>query len=237
MDKATERVCQPSGRILDVTIGSNRSRLYTAANGVTLARLLLLFIVVALTYEQRVGLFYLNAFLLVLVFASDGLDGYIARRRDESTLFGAHFDIACDRIVELTLWVVFVDLNQVPFWVALVFIVRGTVVDSIRALDSRRHQRAPFSMMQSKWGRRLVSGSAMRIGYSFLKALTFIALMLLLGQRSQLQVPPHSIALLVNITTLLVNASVVVCVLRGLPVVAEFLVETRRSERSQADID
>ncbi len=79
------------------------------ANLVTLSRLLLLLIVVWLFYQPPTPWQFASFLLIILIFVSDGLDGYIARKRGETSLFGALFDIAGDRIVELTLWIVAAD--------------------------------------------------------------------------------------------------------------------------------
>ena len=103
------------------------------ANLITLSRLLLLILVVIIAYRPPSLLQLLNVPLLILVFVTDGLDGYVARRRNETSQFGAMFDIAGDRIVELTMWIVLAHLQLVPIWVPIVFVVRGTIVDAIRA--------------------------------------------------------------------------------------------------------
>ena len=87
------------------------------ANAITLCRLLLLWWVIFLAYQATPLWQLLNVPLLILVFASDGLDGYIARKRNETSLFGALFDVAADRIVELSLWVVLAHLALIPVWV------------------------------------------------------------------------------------------------------------------------
>jgi len=73
------------------------------ANLITLSRLLLLFVVVAIAYQPSSWLKLIDVPLLIFVFVTDGLDGYVARKRRETSQFGAMFDIAVDRIVELTL--------------------------------------------------------------------------------------------------------------------------------------
>src|SRR6478752_5082059 len=119
------------------------------ANLVTLSRLLLLFIVVWLMYQQPTPWQFLSFFLIILIFVSDALDGYVARKRGESSLFGALFDIAGDRIVELTLWIVFADNALVPIWVPLVFIARGVIVDTIRSSNAVAHGLSPFALMRA----------------------------------------------------------------------------------------
>ncbi len=115
------------------------------ANLVTLSRLLLLLLVVWLSYQPSTPWSLANFFLIILIFVSDGLDGYIARKRNETSLFGALFDIAGDRIVELTLWIVAADTDLVPIWVPLVFIIRGVIVDTIRSSNAVAQGMSPFS--------------------------------------------------------------------------------------------
>ena len=91
------------------------------ANLITLGRFILLIVLVVLAYAQNPQLQLVNFPLLVIIFILDGVDGYIARKRDEVSLFGAIFDIAIDRVVENVLWVVLVDLRIIPVWVAVVF--------------------------------------------------------------------------------------------------------------------
>jgi CDP-diacylglycerol--glycerol-3-phosphate 3-phosphatidyltransferase len=149
------------------------------ANLITLARLLLLLIVVGLAYLPPGGWQFVGFVLVILIFVGDGLDGYVARKRNETTLFGALFDIAGDRIVELTLWIVAADLDLVPIWVVLVFVSRGVIVDTIRSSQSVAQEVAPFSTLHSKMGRFLVSSKFVRILYSAAKASAFSGLMML----------------------------------------------------------
>jgi len=127
------------------------------ANLVTLSRLLLLFVVVWLFYLPPTPWQLASFFLIILIFVSDGLDGYIARKRGETSLFGALFDIAGDRIVELTLWIVMADNALVPIWVPIDFIVRGVVVDTIRSSNAVAHGVEPFAVMRSRAGKFIVA--------------------------------------------------------------------------------
>jgi CDP-diacylglycerol--glycerol-3-phosphate 3-phosphatidyltransferase len=200
------------------------------ANLITLSRLLLLVAVVALAYQPPSPLHFLNVALLIVVFVTDGLDGYVARKRGEASLFGAMFDIAGDRIVELTMWIVLADLDLLPIWVPLVFVVRGTIVDAIRASQTGPHGQSPFAMMATPVGRWLVAGKFMRIFYAVLKAHAFCWLLLIHPVPALF---PGFWAgwdwLLNGIGSFLVYLSVAVCLLRGLPVIVEFAYSERHS--------
>jgi CDP-diacylglycerol--glycerol-3-phosphate 3-phosphatidyltransferase len=194
------------------------------ANLVTLSRLLLLLLVVWIFYLPPSPWEFANFVLIILIFVSDGLDGYIARKRNETSLFGALFDIAGDRIVELTLWIVAADIDLVPVWVPLVFIIRGVIVDTIRSSNAVAQGVAPFALMRSPLGKFIVAGKFMRVLYAVVKASAFAGLAL---QR------PFPIFLptiwtyigpfLTAVTYFFVYLSVILCVARGLPVIAEFV--------------
>jgi CDP-diacylglycerol---glycerol-3-phosphate 3-phosphatidyltransferase len=197
------------------------------ANLITLARLLLLFLVLGLAYVDHLAAQISALLLLIIVFIMDGLDGWVARRRGESSLFGSVFDIAADRVVENMLWVVLAHLHRVPVWVPLVFLARGFLVDSIRSVGVSR-QETPFGMMKSSLGRFLVSGRLMRGLYGVIKTTAFIWLFMLpvLGQIAPAFALDWQDALS-TIAWLLVVGAVALCLIRGIPVVVEFLIRER----------
>lgn len=200
------------------------------ANLITLSRLLLLFVVVAIAYRPASPLQLLNVLLLILVFLTDGLDGYVARKRNETSQFGAMFDIAGDRIVELTMWIVLADLVLVPIWVPLVFVVRGTIVDAIRASQTNGRRESSFDLMESPLGRWLVAGRFMRALYAVVKATAFCWLLLL--QPLPVLVPDlwgDFGAIGTAIGHGLVLIAVLLCLVRGLPVIVEFVYSERRT--------
>jgi CDP-diacylglycerol--glycerol-3-phosphate 3-phosphatidyltransferase len=174
--------------------------------------------------------------LLIFVFVSDGLDGYVARKRNETSIFGAMFDIAGDRIVELTMWVVLTDLTyftmpdvtMVPIWVPLVFIIRGTVVDTIRANQVTTEGASPFDVIKGPVGQWIVGGKFMRIFYAVLKAHAFCWLLLI---RPLPELIPAFWAdwagVLTGIGDLFVYLSVIICIVRSIPVVGEFVYQQR----------
>ena len=87
-------------------------------------------------YEGNVQVITACIFLLLFIFISDGLDGWVARRRGTTSDFGAVFDIASDRIVENALWVVFAQMGLIPG------------VDSLaRALAQLHRRRAPLFIL------------------------------------------------------------------------------------------
>ena len=150
----------------------------TMANIITVGRLILLFVVVAMIYQWPVELALVSMALLIVVFAGDGLDGWVARRRNSTSQFGAVFDIAGDRIVETVLWIVFANLSLIPVWAPLAVVTRGGVVDALRSLSYSEGMTAfgERNMMRSPITRWLTAGRFMRGFYGWAKAAGFIFL-------------------------------------------------------------
>jgi CDP-diacylglycerol--glycerol-3-phosphate 3-phosphatidyltransferase len=207
------------------------------ANLITLLRLVLLFVLVALAYWMPPPWQLVNAPLLLLIIGLDGLDGWVARRRGEASVFGSIFDIAVDRIVENVLWIVLGNLGLIPIWVAIVFIVRGCIVDSIRYAAISRGETA-YGMLATPWAQVLVAGRPMRAAYGAVKALTFAWVLMM--QPMPVLAPGWWAAwapAVEQVTLTLVWMSVAFCLIRGVPVVAEILSDERifRPERLPAN--
>ena len=153
------------------------------ANLITIARLILLFVVIAMIHFRPVELALLSMVLLGVVFAGDGLDGWVARRRGSTTPFGAVFDIAGDRIVETVLWVYFAWERVIPLWVPFLVIVRGGIVDALRSMSYVEGMTAfgENTMMRSAVTRWLTAGRFMRGLYGYVKAAAFLCLTGYLG--------------------------------------------------------
>lgn len=148
------------------------------ANAITIGRLFLLFIVVWMIYHGSVQVIALCMLLLIVVIAADGLDGWVARKRNETSTFGAVFDIAGDRIVENVLWIIFSDLGLIPVWVPLLVISRGFIVDGLRSLSMQEGMTAfgENNMMRSPITQWLTAGRFMRGFFGYAKALAFVFL-------------------------------------------------------------
>lgn len=197
------------------------------ANAISLSRLPLLFLVAWLAYRQP-GVWQIVATaLLIVVFALDGVDGAVARRRGEESSFGAMLDIAVDRTVELGMWLVLVDLGVAPLWAALVFVVRGALVDALRASRLSGEGIAPFDAFDHPLSRWLVKGRFMRGFYAAIKAITFCWLLffiglvpLLVGLSPTLRSGITSWSAVIG--QALVWITVTTCVLRALPDLTEY---------------
>lgn len=74
---------------------------------------------------------------IAIIFALDGVDGYIARRRNETSKLGAVLDTVADRIIENTFWIYFTTTGHLPLWMPIAVMPRGFITDSLQ----RRYKR------------------------------------------------------------------------------------------------
>ena len=65
---------------------------------------------------------------------TDGLDGYIARRRQDVTTFGKLVDPLADKLLIVAALVSLVSLGRLAAWVAMVIIARELAVTALRAV-------------------------------------------------------------------------------------------------------
>ena len=148
------------------------------ANLITIGRLLLLFAAIGMIYRDPVGLALPAMLLVVIVFAGDGLDGWVARKRNSTSQLGAILDIAGDRVVETVFWMVFADLGVIPIWMPIAVVTRGAIVDALRSVSYAAGMTAfgDRTMMRSAVTRWLTAGRFMRGLYGLAKAAGFIFL-------------------------------------------------------------
>lgn len=189
------------------------------ANIITLSRLPLLIVYVALLYTGNPTIIFACIPLIVFSILLDTVDGMVARTRGETSLAGSALDIAMDRIYETVLWIVYADLDLIPVIIPIIFVIRGILTDTVRAIGMSRGK-ASFDQLKSPISRFLVSSPFMRSPYGFLKALAFASATALLG----LLVLGHPWSGWVHTLVLVLSWSAVIfTLLRGLPVLIEGL--------------
>lgn len=185
-------------------------------NTITIARVFLALGTVSLCFLPGDSIRFVAFGLTVVVIWADGLDGYFARKLNQATKAGAVLDIAGDRVVEMAYWIGFAVLNWIPLWIPLLFLVRGTFVDAVRAQASEQGLTAfgEKTMMQSPLGKFLVSSNFMRFSYAVLKAVAFCLLIAAHTTVASATVVPAVAICCAYLAALF-------CVLRGVPVLME----------------
>lgn len=98
----------------------------TVPNLITLVRLACLpvFVWLLLGADERVA----AALVLGALSATDWVDGYLARRLDQRSEFGAKFDPTVDRLVFIVALIAIIVDGSIPLWFAVAVLVREVLV-------------------------------------------------------------------------------------------------------------
>src|SRR5918997_2133045 len=96
------------------------------ANWITVSRFPLLLLTVLILYFGSPPARLAGVLLLFVGLMLDTVDGMVARKTGQTSLFGSVLDIAADRTYELVLWVCFADLDLIPIVIPLIVIARTT---------------------------------------------------------------------------------------------------------------
>lgn len=116
-------------------------------NALTLARILLVpVLVVALTVEAEAGS-AIAAGVFALAALTDGLDGYIARSRQSVTNFGKVMDPVADKLMIAAALIALVSLDRLAAWVAMVIIAREFAVSGLRIAAGQQGVVIPASSL------------------------------------------------------------------------------------------
>jgi cardiolipin synthase (CMP-forming) len=97
----------------------------TIPNLITIARLLIVPLVIVMIMQGQWGWAFL---LFVVAGVSDGVDGYLARRLDMRTEFGAYIDPLADKALLVSIYVALSVVGVLPGWVAVLVVSRDVMI-------------------------------------------------------------------------------------------------------------
>lgn len=189
------------------------------ANLITILRTFLVFIVTYLLLHKSDQGYLWALVLTIIAFALDGVDGWVARKFNETSKLGAVLDIMSDRIVENTYWIVFAALGWLPVALPLIVMVRSFVVDSLRsvALEQGYTAFGEKTMQEDKIGYMICCSKESRIYYAVAKVLAFVVMIF-----AKLPLWSHGTSIFFSVFAyMFAVVAVFFCVLRGLPVLFE----------------
>jgi cardiolipin synthase len=97
----------------------------TLPNLITIGRLIIVPLVVVMISQAQ----WSAAFILFVVAGvSDGVDGYIARRFDMRSEFGAYIDPLADKALLVSIYVSLSVVGELPGWLAIVVVSRDAMI-------------------------------------------------------------------------------------------------------------
>jgi CDP-diacylglycerol--glycerol-3-phosphate 3-phosphatidyltransferase len=107
-------------------------------NVLTVLRILAVPVLVVALLEETPDGDVIAAAVFALAAITDGLDGYIARRRQQVTTFGKLMDPLADKMLVIAALISLVSLDRLAAWVAMVIIARELAVTGLRGLAAER---------------------------------------------------------------------------------------------------
>ncbi len=126
-----------------------RPQIWTAANVVTIVRLLLIPVFVAVFLAPWPSLFsdtafwtllqpWISALIFAIISFTDCIDGYLSRHRQEVSDFGKFLDPLADKILVAAALLVLVESRTLPSWIALIILAREFIVSGVRMMAAAR---------------------------------------------------------------------------------------------------
>ncbi len=186
------------------------------ANFISIFRIFVMFYAAYLIYacEGNATAYVWALVLTIIAFSLDGVDGYVARKFNEESKFGALLDIMGDRIVENTYWILFAVMGWINILFPLIAITRGFITDTIRSAAMEQGL-TPFGMQVNPICKFITGSRFMRISYAVAKVVAFVLIV-----AAKIPTCPNA-ELIWNIGYWSAVFAIVFCVVRGLPVVIE----------------
>ena len=107
-------------------------------NALTLLRIFLVPVLVAVLLTRVHGHVFLGAGIFALAVATDYLDGYVARRRNQVTRLGILLDPLADKLLVAAAFLSLVEMGLVPAWVVMIILARELAVTGLRNVAAGR---------------------------------------------------------------------------------------------------
>ncbi|MCH8003267.1 MAG: CDP-diacylglycerol--glycerol-3-phosphate 3-phosphatidyltransferase [Nanoarchaeota archaeon] len=115
-------------------------------NLLTLIRFFLIPTIAFLLYSDNPNYILLSTIFFIIASLTDWADGFIARHHNQKSAFGTFFDPLIDKMLILTMFFIFVDLDLIPLWMALLILFRELLVTGIRQFCS-----TPKKVVGANW--------------------------------------------------------------------------------------
>lgn len=88
--------------------------------------------------------------VFVIASITDKLDGYLARKNNQVTIFGKFLDPLADKILVLAAMLMLVEMQKLPAWIPIIVLAREFVVSGYRLIAVEKGGQV---IAASKWGK------------------------------------------------------------------------------------
>ncbi|GBE03804.1 CDP-diacylglycerol--glycerol-3-phosphate 3-phosphatidyltransferase [bacterium BMS3Abin09] len=97
---------------------------------ITLSRMLIIIPFVLIAPDNP----YVGGVIFSIAALTDYFDGHIARKRKQVTKLGMFLDPVADKLLVISALIIFVDMELIPAWIAIVIIAREFIITGLRVV-------------------------------------------------------------------------------------------------------
>lgn len=101
-------------------------------NKLTLLRILLIPVFVAVYYINFDGWFYWAAAIFIIASITDFVDGYLARKNEQVTDFGKFIDPIADKLLVMSALLILMEWGKAPAWLVMILLAREFIISGFR---------------------------------------------------------------------------------------------------------
>ena len=120
-------------------IGRVFSRSVTLPDQLTVARALAVPVVIVLFAWDFPDHAYWATIVFVVAMATDQIDGWLARRRNQTSALGSLLDPIADKVLVLATLVMLIEEGVAPAWMVAAIVARELMVSGLRLAAMQRH--------------------------------------------------------------------------------------------------
>lgn len=127
------------------------------ANKLTIFRIILVFIILIIPFFNIQGdilgipiTFFIIDVIFIIASITDKLDGYIARSRNQITIFGKFLDPIADKILVIISMMLLIEFGKIPSWIPAIIIMREFIVSGYRLIAVEKKGKV---IAASVWGK------------------------------------------------------------------------------------
>src|SRR5580693_4090040 len=123
-------------------MGPNKDKkqtLWNAPNVITFSRIAVTPLYLIFIFRPELWAKWTAGLLFAWGAISDYLDGYLARKYDLKTDFGALLDPFADKILIVSVFVSFVALDLVPAWMVVIIVAREFLITGLRQMAQNQN--------------------------------------------------------------------------------------------------
>lgn len=115
------------------------------ANRITILRILLIPVFMAFLLGRAPYGDWLAVIVFTIAALTDSVDGYLARKHNQITVFGQFFDPLADKLLISAALVALVDQGELSAWIVMIILTREFVVSGLRLTAVARGVVVPAS--------------------------------------------------------------------------------------------